>query len=634
MIMVRMGESNLGARPFRSSFPPDDHPGFRTGAWQHGTARTAEELRPIHPTLLHAFAAAAKADDETGILLLADDDDAPGEPRSFRRLWHEARAIAGGLIAAGLRRGEAVLLVLPTSFELVASFFAVQLAGGLPVPSYPPAAMARASQALERLRHIADSSGATLCVTDRRLRPLLGELAAVPGLRAVLTTDALAAGDPAAAGEPRIAASDPAFIQYTSGSTDRPRGVLLSHGNVCSNIHAIGQAAKIRRTDSSVVWLPLYHDMGLVGGLLFAIYWRIPLTLMSPLAFLADPLRWPRTISRQRATLSPAPNFAYALAARRAAEAPPSGLDLSSWRLALNGAEPVNPATLDEFCARFAPHGFQRSAILPVYGLAEATLAVAFPAPGEAPRVATLDRAALADGHAVPATGPSAVGVVSVGKAVPGHRVAVVDEHGAGLPDGEVGHIVVSGPSVMRGYHRHPEATRAVLRGDTLWTGDLGFASGGRLYVVGRTKDLIIVRGRNVFAEDVERVAASVEGARPGGLAAFGVHDDETATELVVLVCETRLTGGPERAALVRHLAEAVGERCGVALDEVVLARPGTIPKTPSGKAQRGLCRSLYLAGELGRARNGRIDLAKAFARSGAGFLRATARRLLRREPD
>jgi acyl-CoA synthetase (AMP-forming)/AMP-acid ligase II len=625
-----MGDPSRGARPFRSSFPPEDHPGFRTGAWQHGVARTAAELVPLHPTILHAFAAAARADGETGIRLLADAEAAPDEHRAHRRLYHEARAIAGGLVAAGLRRGDPVLLVLPTSFELVAAFFAVQLAGGLPVPSYPPAAMARATQALERLRHVAESSGATLCVTDRRLRPLLGTLP----VRAVVTVDALAGGDPAAIGEPRLGPRDPAFIQYTSGSTDRPRGVLLTHGAVTANVHAIGQAAKIRRTDSSVVWLPLYHDMGLVGGLLFAIYWRIPLTLMSPLAFLADPLRWPREIARARATLSPAPNFAYALAARRAAEAPPRALDLSSWRLALNGAEPVNPATIDEFCARFAPYGFRREAVLPVYGLAEATLAVAFPDPGEAPRVETLDRDALADGRAVRGSGPRAVAVVSVGKAVPGHRVAVVDEHGAGLPDDEVGHIVVQGPSVMRGYHGNAEATRAVLRGDTLWTGDLGFVAGGRLHVVGRTKDLIIVRGRNVFAEDVERVAAAVEGARPGGVVAFGVHDDEAATEVVVLVCETRLTGGPERAALVRHLAEAVGERCQVALDEVVLARPGTIPKTPSGKAQRGLCRSQYLAGELGRARGGRAELAKAFVRSGAGYLRQAARRLLRREPD
>jgi len=380
-----------------------------------------------------------------------------------------------------------------------------------------------------------------------------------------------------------------------------------------------------------VSWLPLYHDMGLIGTLLFPIYWRFPLVLMSPLAFLQRPSRWLWAVHRHRATMSAAPNFAYGLCVKRVRPAEREGLDLSSWRFTLNGAEPVNLRTVTEFTRAFAPHGFRAETMLPVYGLAESCVAVTCPTPGQPVRHETVDRARLVDGHAVPASGKGSMALVGVGGPIPAHEVKIVDEHGATLPEREVGHIVVAGPSLMAGYVNDADATAAVLRNGWLWTGDLGYFAGGHLFVTGRAKDLIIVRGRNHYAEDLERAAERIEGVRAGGVVAFAVYDEEKASDLVVLVCETRV-GGDEARALVTAVRERVSEHCAVGVDEVVLAPPGAIPRTSSGKRQRSACRELYLAGTLGKTRTGKFQLAMIFVRSRAGVLLSQARGLLARQ--
>jgi acyl-CoA synthetase (AMP-forming)/AMP-acid ligase II len=443
-------------------------------------------------------------------------------------------------------------------------------------------------------------------------------------------------GRAADAPKPRAVGEDPAFIQYTSGSTGHPKGVLLAHENLVSNIHAIGQASRIGRKDVVVSWLPLYHDMGLIGALLFSIYWRMPLVLMPPTAFLLKPSRWLWAIHRHRGTMSPAPNFGYALCVKRVRPQEREGLDLSCWRLAMNGAEPVNVRTVVDFQRTFAPHGFQTLAMLPVYGLAESSLAVTFPDPGEPLRFEVVDRAALAAGQAVIARGAGSTAIMSVGRAVPGHEVVVVDERGNPVAEREVGHIVVRGPSVMQGYFRDEAATELVMVDGWLWTGDLGYVSHGELFVTGRAKDLIIVRGKNHYAEDLEAVAERIEGVRAGGVAAFGIYDEGRAQDLVVMVCESRTEKESARLALVEKIATTVQQHCGIHVDEVVLVPPGTIPKTSSGKRQRALCRELYLRNELLQNRTGKLRLALVFARSGAGFLAAKARRLLtrRRAPD
>jgi acyl-CoA synthetase (AMP-forming)/AMP-acid ligase II len=638
-VVSSSGGSRISQRIFRATFPDTadaEHSGFRTQAWQGGVPKKADDLRPYHPTLLHAFATAAKLEEKIGITMVhaasergqADHE----EHHSYRAIYHAATRMAGALGALGVKKGERVLLVLPTSFEIITAFFAIEMLGAIPVPTYPPTGL-RVEMAIDRLCHVARHSGSRVCLTNRTIHNFLGELALrVPEVEHIVDVEDLAGKSTVPLADLRASANDPAFIQYTSGSTGYPKGVLLAHENLVANIHAIGQAMQIRRTDVVVSWLPLYHDMGLIGALLFSIYWRMPMVLMDPVAFLSKPSRWLWAIHRHRGTLSPAPNFAYALCARRVKPTERTGLDLSSWRLALNGAEPVNYRTIQQFHDIYEGHGFSASAMLPVYGLAESSLAVTFPMSGQPPRCEVVDRDALANGSAVRAEGQAnPFAVVSVGSPVPGHEVVVVAQEGARLPEREVGHILVRGPSLMRGYYEDPEATAAVMRDGWLWTGDLGFFADGELYVTGRAKDLIILRGRNIYAEDLERVAERVEGARPGGAYAFAIYDDEKATDRVIMVVESRIGEKPAMAALVERITEAVMEQCDVKLDEVAIVGAGTVPKTSSGKKQRSLCRELYSKQALKEPPSRKVALGLFFVRSRAGFLLAGAKKLVRR---
>ncbi len=626
----------ISQRIFRSTFPDFEQSSFRTGAWKSGVAQCAEELKPFHPTLLHAFATAAKLEEKQGITLIHAASERGQEDReehhSYRAIYHAATRMAGALGITGIKKGDRVLLVLPTSYELITAFFAIEMLGAIPVPTYPPTGL-RVEMAIDRLCHVARHSGSRVCLTNRMIHGFLGELALrVDAVEQLVCVEDLAGKSTVPLADLRAAPEDPAFIQYTSGSTGYPKGVLLAHENLVANIHAIGQALRIQRHDVTVSWLPLYHDMGLIGALLFSIYWRIPLVLMDPVAFLTKPSRWLRAIHKHRGTLSPAPNFAYALCVRRVKPAEREGLDLSSWRLAMNGAEPVNYRTVQSFHEMYEGHGFSASAMLPVYGLAEASLAVTFPMKGLPPRSMVVDRDALANGSAVQAEGTqNAFTVVSVGSAIPGHEVRVVSQEGQHLPEREVGHILVRGPSLMRGYYQDAVATAEIMRDGWLWTGDLGFFADGELFVTGRAKDLIILRGRNIYAEDLERVAERVEGVRPGGAYAFAVYDEVKATDLVVMVVESRIGEKPAMAALVDTIGETVIEHCDVKIDEVVLVGPGTVPKTSSGKKQRSLCRELYLKHELKGPPSRRMALSMFFVRSRAGFLIAGAKKLMQR---
>jgi 1-acyl-sn-glycerol-3-phosphate acyltransferase len=429
---------------------------------------------------------------------------------------------------------------------------------------------------------------------------------AVPTLAHVTTADELE-GLGATWGEPRGAASDPAFIQYTSGSTGSPKGVLLTHANLLANMRAIGRGVEARPTDVGVSWLPLYHDMGLIGSWLFCLHQGLPIAIFSPLAFLARPERWLWTIHERRATLSPAPNFAYELCVRKIPDAALEGLDLSSWRCALNGAEPVSPATLDRFCRRFARYGFRREALMPVYGLAESSVALCVPPVGRGPKLDAVRREAFErDGRAAPAgaaDGP-ALTFVSVGKALPEHEVRVVDDAGADLPERTVGRLVFRGPSTTAGYFRKPEATAAItLPGGWLDSGDLAYQAEGELYVTGRRKDLIIKAGRNLVPQEIEEVASSVPGIRKGCVVAFGVSQEATGTESLIVVAETRETRPVEKERLVSAVVEKVAAAVDLPPDVVHLVAPGSVPKTSSGKIRRAATREAYLEGELGRPR-------------------------------
>lgn len=529
-----------------------------------------------------------------------------GEERSFSYsgLLSDARAIAGGLRERGIRKGDRVVLVLPTGMDFLSSFQGILIAGGIPVPIYPPARLDRLAEFALRQSAILADSGARALITVPRALPIAAMLPrAIAGEVHVTTAEALR-GLGATCASPEGEAGDPALIQYTSGSTGEPKGVLLSHANLIANIRAIHLALGVQPTDVGVSWLPLYHDMGLIGSWLFCLYHGLPISILSPLAFLARPERWLWTIHERRATLSAAPNFAYELCVRRISQTALEGLDLSSWRCALNGAEPVNPDTLERFAARFAPCRFRREALLPVHGLAENSVALCFSPPGRAPRVDRVQREAFERlGHAQPAdpSEASPLRFVSVGTAVPAHAVRIVDELGHDAPDRRVGRLVFRGPSATDGYFHKPEATAAMmLPGGWLDSGDLAYAAEGEVFIAGRRKDLIIKAGRNLVPQEIEHLVASVKGVRDASVVAFGAAHEAQGSESVVVVVETRVMRSDAKDRLVAAINERVAAVLGIPPDVVCLVAPGSIPKTSSGKLRRSATKNLYVRGELG----------------------------------
>jgi 1-acyl-sn-glycerol-3-phosphate acyltransferase len=481
------------------------------------------------------------------------------------------------------------------------------VAGAIPVPIYPPVRLDRLEEYAQRQSAILADAGARMLVTIEKARPIASLLRPAVSTLVEVTTPSALAAEGGSWAAPEGSGSDPAFIQYTSGSTGRPKGVLLTHENLLANIRAIAAGLDAQPTDVGASWLPLYHDMGLIGSWLFCMRQGIPITLMSPQSFLSRPERWLWTIHERRATLSAAPNFAYELCVRRIPEPALEGLDLSSWRCALNGAEPVSPETLERFARRFAPYGFRREALMPVYGLAENSVALCVPPPGRGPKITRVARGPFeTHGRAEPA-GPddaTALRFVSVGSPLPEHEVRLLDESGRDVPAGAVGRLVFRGPSMMQGYFGQPEATEAIkVEEDWLDSGDLAFRSEGEIHIAGRRKDLIIKAGRNLVPQEIEEVAATVEGIRKGCVAAFGVDHPRLGTESLVVVAETRELDKDRREALAAAVTDRVATAIGVPPDEVALVPPGAVPKTSSGKIRRAEAKRMYEQGALGPPR-------------------------------
>ncbi len=535
--------------------------------------------------------------------IILEDDDGSATPITYRALHHAATTVAHALRTRGLEQGRSVAIMLPTGLGYFASFMGVLLAGGVPVPLYPPVRLDRITEYIARCAKILDNAQTQLLLTfDRAARVADIARDRVSTIEHVLSVDALLGPGAAAAGlattHVEVRAEHTALIQYTSGSTGDPKGVELTQANVMANIRAAAAGCELCAEDVLVSWLPLYHDMGLIGGWLMPFYFGIPTVLMSPLAFLSRPLRWLRALTDYRATTSVAPNFAFDLCVKRIDDEGLAGLDLSQVRAILNGAEPILPATLDRFIARFEPVGMRREALFCAYGLAENMVAVAFPPVSRAPRIDRIERAVFeAEGRAVPTEREEDfLEFVCVGRAVPGHEVQVVDEHGAPVPDRQQGTVRFRGPSSFKGYFRRPEATAAVqCEGGWVDTGDLGYLGEGELFIVGRVKDLIIKGGRNYYPHEIEEAAATVVGIRQGCVAAFAVSDAAAGTEQIVVIAETREREAMARELLVGQVIEAVTERLGVPPDRVVLVAPGIVPKTSSGKIMRRESRRLYL---------------------------------------
>jgi 1-acyl-sn-glycerol-3-phosphate acyltransferase len=541
-------------------------------------------------------------------VLLREAEGAAGgaeEAITYGRLRDEAAAVAGGLRERGVGRGDTVALMLPTGLDFLRSFLGILSARAVPVPIYPPVRLDRLEDYATRQSAILRDAGVCLLVTVPRARPVASLLKpAVPTL-----VDVVTAGELAESGRPVSGAegdgSDPALIQYTSGSTGQPKGVLLTHDNLLANLRAIAAGLELRPTDVGVSWLPLYHDMGLIGSWLLCLRRGLPLTLLPPTAFLARPERWLWAIHERRATLSAAPNFAYELCARRIPDEALEGLDLSSWRAALNGAEPVIPGTIARFARRLAPFGFRPEAMTPAYGLAECSVALALPPMGRGPRIDRVAREPFQrDGRAEAAFAGDAAALefVSAGRELPAHEVRIVGDAGEDVAERVVGRLVFRGPSMTGGYYRRPEATAAItLPGGWLDSGDLAYRAHGELHVCGRGKDLIIKGGRNLVPQEIEEIASAVEGIRRGCVVALGVENAVLGTEGLVVVAETRVADAAGQERLASAITARVAEAVAVPPDQVVLVPPGAVPKTSSGKVRRADAKVLYLAGTLGR---------------------------------
>ena len=542
----------------------------------------------LAPTLVDAVRALVD-DRARGFVFVRSD----GKERfcSFHEMASEAERRAGHLVARGLRKGDRIALVIPDGDEFVLSFLGALFAGLVPVPIYPHLSFKNIDGYHNTLAHIANASSAAMILTTAATRPFIDPvLPRLPALRLVATVDELA-GD-AGRVERNVIPDDLAFLQFTSGSTSRPKGVMVTHGNLAANaeafmIHGVDRDPSV---DKGVSWLPLFHDMGLVGFVVGPLFSNVPCVLLPTASFVRSPRLWLEKIHKHRGTITYAPNFAYALVAKRLKEKDVEGLDLSCLRVAGCGAEPIQPRALRDFADRLAPARFSPSAFMPSYGMAEATLAITF---------VPLGVGLKTDTH-------EAREIVDCGRPFPNHEIAIVDETGNRLAERQVGEIVARGPSVTKGYFCEPALTANVykpLPGDSdggpwLHTGDLGYVANERLFVCGRLKDIIIVRGRNYYPSDIEWAIRELPGIRRGNVVAFGVGDTE---DQLVVCCE----GAAADAASIKDAAAAcIAEDFGLTVHEVVVAPVASLPRTSSGKPQRRKTREMYLNGTLQRARS------------------------------
>ena len=534
-------------------------------------ASSPVQPRLAHATLLEALESSAASDAPYATFHGGGD----ARVLDARAALAGARRWSAGLQASGVRRGDRVAILLPTGPSFVTALLGTMLAGAIPVPLAAPMTFGKLDRFLENVSRVLASADAHLLVTYPRIREAIQRAEAPLAVPALLTEAELDGLGPAAPRLVSISSTDTALLQFTSGTTGEPKGAVISHRALLSNAFAIAHGLDLRSDDVGVSWLPLFHDMGLIGVLITALAHPYAVHVMSPEAFVMRPTRWLETLARVGGTISCAPNFGYELAAARADRYEGGALDRV--RVLLNGAEPVRPATVARFVDRFAPRGLRRDVVLPVYGMAESTLAVAFPS--------------LADGCAIEDD------AVSVGSPVAGASIAVTDEAGRPLPESVVGEIRVSGPSLMDGYFRNERASAEALHDGWLRTGDLGRMDRGRLFVTGRAKDVIIQAGRNVFATDVERVAVEACGPRASMIAAFARKNDDRGTDDLVVLIETLERDAAGREAMATTVRGEVLAAIGARVDDVRFCAVGAAPRTTSGKIRRGECARFVTGG-------------------------------------
>ena len=524
--------------------------------------------------------------------------------KSYGEMYESALRVAGSFAALGLRRGDLVAIIVGDSESFLTTLFGASIAGLVPASLYPPSPTSDLPSYLDATARVLRSCTARGVVTSAALLPHIDSLRpGCPELSVVVAADALQ-------GPPMTPAEVPppgdiAFVQFTSGSTAMPKGVVITQRNLAANIAAFRDGLGGTSEDVAVSWLPLYHDMGLVGMALGAMYTGAEAVLLTPEAFVKRPVEWLRTISRYRGTISFAPNFAYDLAVRRVKDTDLAGLDLSSWRIAGCGAEPIHATTLAAFADKFRASGFRDTSFLSGYGLAEHVLAATLSPRGRGLYVERL----IADDvtarrMATHANGSRAetVSVVACGAALPGHDVHILGDEGTSLPERHIGEIVLTGPSVSPGYYNDEDTTARAIRDGRLFTGDLGYLSNGELFVCGRVKDLIIVNGRKYHPQDLEWGVADLAGIRRGRVVAFGTTGHAGPDRAVVIAEPSGTVPADELTDAIRR---RIVDVCGLRVDDVVLVPSGTVARTTSGKVRRAATKMRYERGDLDHAAAG-----------------------------
>lgn len=523
---------------------------------------------------------------------------------SYAKTRERALALAAKL-AARFERGDRLAIIAETSPEFITTFFACQYAGLIPAPMPMPVNLGGKDGYINQIRQMITGAKAAAAIGPETLREFLDEAAGLAGGAAVYSFADLEALDDKGVEPQRFGPDEYCYIQYSSGSTSAPKGVIGMQRSVCANLSAIARDGMgLKPGDRATSWLPLYHDMGLIGFVLTPMTAQVPVDFLATSDFVRRPLLWLRIMTDQKTTITYSPSFGYDLAAKRSARAEPGAIDLSAIRVAGIGGDMVRPEALNAFAEAFGPLGFKHNAFTPSYGMAEATLAISFPELGTPVTVDAVDmRHYTRSGVAQPAsalTSPENTrGFVLCGNALPGHEIIVRDENGEPCEERHVGRIYIKGPSLTPGYFSDAEATNAMYDGEWLDTGDMGYFLNGQIVITGRAKDLIIINGRNIWPQDIEWAVEKVEGVRGGGVAAFSVDDGPDGKylgERIVVVAERRGMSAEALAALKREIASVVQNAVG-APAEIVLARPHSMVMTSSGKLSRAKVKQKYQSG-------------------------------------
>ncbi|GMV38821.1 MAG: acyl-CoA synthetase [Myxococcales bacterium] len=585
-------------------------------------------------TIVDAMVRTAARHPDRGFIFL--DDKGVETAYTFPQILAEAQRRGRALSKRGLRKGDRMALVVPDPEDFILTFFGALCAGVIPVPLYPPLALGKLDAYIDASVKIMTAAGARILLTTGKVQPVLWScMGKVPGLEDILVVDKAFAGDPGSSELPDVAAEDIAFLQFTSGSTSDPKGVIVTHRNLVANTTDIWAGIEIGNPEDMVVsWLPLYHDMGLIGKVLTPLVSGTRAVFIPTLSFLKKPTVWMDVMTKYEATVTFAPNFAYSLATRRAKPEHLARWDLSRMRVFGCGAEPIKPETMSEFTETFAAAGLKPEAMLPCYGMAEATLAISFVPLRAKVETDLIDADTYHEkGWAVevPRGTPNTMELVSCGSVFPGHEIGVMDEAGRLLPERRVGELCLRGPSVTPGYWRNPEATARTIVDGWLHTGDLGYVAGGRVFVSGRKKDILILNGRNYYPQSVEWLIEELPGVRKGNVVVFS-RPGASSEELVV-AAETRAAGSEDLKAEIRRI---VSDELSLRVADIVFLSAGQLPKTSSGKVQRAKTRDQYIRGTLGRegvrtmGSSDRIVIARHLAVS---FLRRAGHRARRLVP-